>query len=228
MERDKSWIVYLHINRINKKVYVGITHHSNPNKRWRSGEGYRGAFFHNAISKYGWNAFSHIIFCRTSKPSACLLEQSLIHYYKSKGLSYNIGLGGEGSSSFSEETKDKLRKYTPWIKGRHHTKDALVKISKSSRERHLSEETKRKIGDANRGSRNGMFGKSVPPHIKKRISERFSKPVLQFDLDGNFISEFSSASEAEHILNVKGSHIGCCCLGKRKTAYGYKWKYKYE
>lgn len=42
----------------------------------------------------------------------------------------------------------------------------------------------------------------------------------------NIINRFSSASEAERYLNGRGSHIGCCCLGKRKTAYGYKWKYE--
>ena len=51
-------------------------------------------------------------------------------------------------------------------------------------------------------------------------------PVLQLDSNDNIINRFSSASEAERHLNGKGSHISCCCLGKRKTAYGYKWKYE--
>lgn len=224
--KNNKWTIYLHINKLNRKVYVGITHHNNPNKRWRNGEGYRGSVFYNAIKKYGWNNFNHLIFCKTSKNLACILEQTLIHYYKKHNISYNIGLGGEGSSSFSEETKNKLRQYTPWIKGKHHTKDALDKISKASKERHPSEETKRKIGFANRGSKNGMFNKTVSKDIRDKISKRFSKSVLQFSLDGTFIKEYSSAIEAERSLNVKGGHIGCCCLEKRKTAYGYKWKYK--
>ena len=39
-------------------------------------------------------------------------------------------------------------------------------------------------------------------------------------------NEFPSATEAERLLGVKGKHISCCCNGKRKTAYGYKWSYK--
>lgn len=77
-----------------------------------------------------------------------------------------------------------------------------------------------------RGSNNGMFGKPMPPNTKTAIIIAVSKPVLQLDLNDNIINRFSSASEAERHLNGKGSHISCCCLGKRKTAYGYRWKYE--
>jgi hypothetical protein len=134
-------------------------------------------------------------------------------------------LGGEGAESFSDETKEKLKQYAPWIKGKHHTEKAKKKISEAGR-RSCSEETKRKIGRANKGHNNGMYGKHVSDYVKKLISDKFSKPVLQLDLNNNIINRFSSASEAERYLNGRGSHIGCCCLGKRKTAYGYKWKYE--
>lgn len=84
----------------------------------------------------------------------------------------------------------------------------------------------RSTKNPNRRWRNGMYGKHVSDYVKKLISDKFSKPVLQLDLNNNIINRFSSASEAERYLNGRGSHIGCCCLGKRKTAYGYKWKYE--
>lgn len=83
-----------------------------------------------------------------------------------------------------------------------------------------------KISIANRGSNNGMFGKPMPLNTKTAIIIAVSKPVLQLDSNDNIINRFSSASEAERHLNGKGSHISCCCLGKRKTAYGYRWKYE--
>lgn len=64
---------------------------------------------YKAALKYGWDTFSHVILCKTTKERACLLEQSFIKLYKSRGLSYNIGLGGEGTESFSDETKEKLK-----------------------------------------------------------------------------------------------------------------------
>lgn len=225
--RDRSWLVYLHKNKTNGKVYVGITHFTdNPNKRWCNGNGYRqSSLIYKAFVKYGWNNFSHTVLCRTSKHEACILEQSLIHLYKSKGLSYNIGLGGEGSESFSEETKNKLRQYTPWIKGKHHTEESIEKIRQASR-RPCSEETKKKIGNSNRGINNGMYGKPISEELKLKLKSILSKPVLQLDKDDNIIAEFSSASEAEKYLGVKGRHISCCCTGKRSSAYGYKWRYK--
>lgn len=224
---NNSWVVYIHKNKINGKVYVGITHFAdNPNKRWVNGNGYRqSSLIYKAIVKYGWNSFSHIVLCRTSKQKACLLEQALIHLYKSKGLSYNIGLGGEGSESFSEETKNKLRQYTPWIKGKHHTDESIEKIRQASK-RPCSEETKRKIGDSNRGANNGMYGKTISDKLKLKLKLIASKPVLQLDKDNTVIAEFASASEAERYLGVKGNHVSCCCLGKRSSAYGYKWRYK--
>lgn len=226
---ETRYIVYLHKNKFNNKVYVGITHYiNNPNKRWVNGKGYKNnPILNKAILKYGWNNFNHIIIGETSKSIACKIEQSLIKYYKQNNLSYNIGLGGEGTESFSEETKQKLRKYSPWIKGKSHTKEAKRKISEAGK-RPCSEETKIKIGNSNRGSNNGMFGKHISELNKLKIKQRFSKPVLQLDMNNNIIREFSSATEAEHYLKVKGSHISCCCTGRRKTAYGYKWRYKNE
>jgi hypothetical protein len=60
----------------------------------------------------------------------------------------------------------------------------------------------------------------------KRIIETMSKPVLQMEMNGNVIAEFPSIQEAQRVLSI--SHIWDCIVGKRKTAGGYKWRYKYE
>lgn len=60
--------------------------------------------------------------------------------------------------------------------------------------------------------------------VSKNTNGIRSKPVLQYDLDGNLIKEWPSVSEIERKLGFY--HISCCCLGKYKTAYGYIWKYK--
>lgn len=55
-----------------------------------------------------------------------------------------------------------------------------------------------------------------------------SKPVLQYDLDGNLIKEYMSQSDAAKALGHPKSHtdIGRCCKGRLKTSCGYVWKYK--
>ncbi|MDA3837240.1 MAG: NUMOD1 domain-containing DNA-binding protein [Nanoarchaeota archaeon] len=56
------------------------------------------------------------------------------------------------------------------------------------------------------------------------ISRR--RKVKQFDINGNFIKEYISLSEAFRITHTNTGNIHSCCLGKRKQASGYKWKYK--
>ena len=53
-----------------------------------------------------------------------------------------------------------------------------------------------------------------------------SKPIEQYDLEGNFIKEWDSATQVERDLGFNHSNISKCCLGRYNTAYNYKWKYK--
>ena len=58
--KEKKFCVYAHIFP-NGKRYIGITS-KHPNARWESGNGYRdGSPIRNAINKYGWENFEHII-----------------------------------------------------------------------------------------------------------------------------------------------------------------------
>lgn len=60
----------------------------------------------------------------------------------------------------------------------------------------------------------------------ERRAKKQSKVVLQFDLNDNFIKEYPSAIQIERENGFGQGNISKCCKGKRKTAYGYKWKYK--
>lgn len=206
------YIVYLHINKKNNKVYVGITKHLNPELRWKNGKGYTKCVkFYRAIIKYSQDNFSHIVLCKTSQQQAEVLEAALIGYYKRHNRSYNITDGGERN--------------IPSMLGKHHTSVTIEKIREAGR-RPCSEETKHKISIANLGSKNGMYGKTLSSTALEKIKKKFSKPVLQFSLQGKIVTEFSSIMEAERFMNKKGKHISCCRRGVRKTAYGYIWKYK--
>ena len=60
----------------------------------------------------------------------------------------------------------------------------------------------------------------------QRISEKTSKPVLQFTKDGELIREWKSATDVQRNLGYDNSHISKCCNEKRKSANGFVWKYK--
>ena len=57
---------------------------------------------------------------------------------------------------------------------------------------------------------------------------QFSKPLLQFTIDGKFIKEWENASQVKRELGYCAENIRSVCNGKRKIANGYKWKYKEE
>jgi len=58
-----------------------------------------------------------------------------------------------------------------------------------------------------------------------RAAKTKSKKVEQFMLDGTHICTWFSTIEIERELGYANQNISSCCRGKRKTAYGYIWKY---
>lgn len=87
--------------------------------------------------------------------------------------------------------------------------------------------------------KNGDFkGLLITEEKKKQLSKLFkgrkqgkdnicSIKVAQIDLDGNLLQVFNSIREAGRALGDvrKNGHIADVCKGKRKVAWGYKWKY---
>lgn len=61
-----------------------------------------------------------------------------------------------------------------------------------------------------------------------QLNNSNSKPVIQMDLDGNFIAEYPSLSEVYRQTGIFAQNIGRCCMGKAPQTHGFKWKYKYE
>lgn len=57
---------------------------------------------------------------------------------------------------------------------------------------------------------------------------KLSKPIIQYDKQGNFIKEWVSVNEVERVTGYSHSHIVNCCNHNKlhKSAYGYIWRYK--
>ena len=56
--------------------------------------------------------------------------------------------------------------------------------------------------------------------------ERCSKPVLQYTLDGEFIREWASATQAKIEGGFHQGHIAACCRGEQNKHKNCIWKYK--
>ena len=62
--------------------------------------------------------------------------------------------------------------------------------------------------------------------VAKYAKENYSKKIIQYDLNGNFIKEWNSMADIWRGLGIRASLICRCCKGLRTHTYGYIWKYK--
>lgn len=94
-----------------------------------------------------------------------------------------------------------------------------------------TKETRRKMSIAKIGKPSNAKGRKVSNEQKEllaklrlgSISTR-RRAVLQLDLNNNIIKEFSGLTIAEKETKINNIHR--CINGGRKTAGGFKWKYK--
>lgn len=60
----------------------------------------------------------------------------------------------------------------------------------------------------------------------KILGKSSAKPVIQYDLQGNFIKKWGSMTEASRSLNIGTPHITQCCNKERRKAGNYIWRYE--
>ncbi len=58
------------------------------------------------------------------------------------------------------------------------------------------------------------------------VNNKNKRPVVQYTLDDDYVNDFCSIAEASRELKINVSSISSVCLNVRKTAGGYKWKYR--
>ena len=104
----------------------------------------------------------------------------------------------------------------------------------SGEEYKLEEKVKNAIYHVPKGADNPQYGRKLSSEHKQKIglksagkSNPSAKSVAQYDLDGNLIKKWDYCKEAAIALGnpQKVSSIVACARGRRKTAYGYIWKY---
>lgn len=192
---NKNYIVYKH-TAPNGKIYIGQTGQKNPKRRWQNGEGYKpNSHFYNAIKKYGWDNFEHVIVADgLTKEEADWLEKFLIDYYETtdRTKGYNNTSGGDGSFEMTDEAKQKMS-------------EAKLGIKLSDEHRkHLSEAHKR-IGD--------FFVKLAAEKTAKKdsiIAENYdyTKPVREnvkilkgkgFDISSSRLYEWTKKNNIETV-----------------------------
>lgn len=65
-------------------------------------------------------------------------------------------------------------------------------------------------------------------HSENAGKDKEKLSILMYDLNGNFIREWESKWEVHKTLGIPNGNLVKVCYGKRKSAGGYIWKFKYE
>jgi group I intron endonuclease len=207
---EKRYTVYMHINKVNNKRYIGITSQK-PEVRWDYGFGYKKQIvFWNAIQKYGWDNFEHIIFMdNLSVKEARHIEQLLIELYKTNcnryynpSYGYNMTDGGESN---------------PML-GRHHTEETKEKLSVARIECWKDEQYCQSQIESHKwqtGENHPFWGKCHSQETKEKISCACTKyGVFCIELE----MAFKNAEDAKRQTGVDSSDIRKCCKGLKNYA----------
>lgn len=96
------------------------------------------------------------------------------------------------------------------------SEETKQKLSEANKGKHHTEETKQKMSENAGRSMKGKFGSENPS----------SKKVAQYDKQTNeLIKIWDSIADIERELGINHSNISKCCKGKQKSAGGYVWRY---
>ena len=202
--------IYKIENKLNGKIYIGKTlktiqerwkEHCHDFKRQRCEK----RPLYSAMNKYGIENFfiEEIEQCEANILSE--REKYWIEYYGSFKYGYNATTGGDGRSYLDYDLILSL-----WQEGK--TAKEIAKI-------------------LNHDEYSVRLALDIKGITSEKRQERSiilrSKSVAKLDLNTDEILEvFPSQMEAYRSLGKQQSgHISQVCNGKRKTAYGYKWKW---
>ena len=245
-----NYKVYVHINKINNKKYVGITKQK-PQGRWGN-NGFRykkQQKFYRAIQKYGWDNFEHIIlYEHLTAEEAGEIEKQLIEKYDSYNNGYNADLGGN-VTNHSPETLEKMRQS---MLGKKHTEETKQKISNSKEKSRvycieknkiyssITEASKDTDTDASsiikcckgkmltaggytwRYADEEKYNKYIINTINRK--DKSKKPVICLTT-GKY---YDTVTEAAKDTNSDPSNIIKVCKGKYKTTNNLRWSYVNE
>lgn len=212
--------VYRHI-RLDKNIpfYIGIGSDEGGKyvRAFKKDKRNRNSIWNNIVSKTYYEV--EILFDNITWDEACNKEIEFISLYKrihDGGILANMTKGGDGSLGvvFSKET---CRKLSIALKGKNTWSRGRVGPRKGVK---LSEETKKKLSESHKGIVKTVTQKKIDSEIRQRF------PILQFDLQMNFIKRHDSLRLAAKSLGINSSGISEAANGKRKQRSGFIWRFE--
>lgn len=210
-DKDKTFTVYKYTLKGTNRVYIGQTCLTIKERAGNQGHRYNHCIkFYNAIKKFGWDNFEcEILAENLTLEEANKLEDEYILKYNSIENGFNLNRGGR-NHLWTEEQRQQMRERNLGEKNPNYGKPR-------------SEETKRKISDANKIS---QLGRKHSQETKEKMSQVHKKYIPIKCIETGIV--YNCPSDAAVDIGKKpnsAGHITEVCKGKRQTAYGYHWMY---
>lgn len=238
-EKLLEGIIYKYRNKIDNKVYIGQT--IDEAKRMYCHKLCKGMnHFHNAIRKYGWDAFEYKVLFRvycTNKQDLTntlnIKESLAIRYFNStdENKGYNILKGGSNSYNPKKRKIVQLTLDGKFIKYWDSIKDAEIGLGINNS--WISSCCADMNGVRSCAGCLWMYKEDYIKIIKsgesiKTYHKYNQRAIVQLSKDNEFIKEWPTITNASKILGLSRASIGRSCRRNKKNilAGGFKWQYK--
>ena len=198
--------VYIFVNKQNNKKYIGKTTMKINNRfsahLYNCYNSKHDNYFYKAVRKYTWEGFDKYIIFQTEEFEMTNENKKLVDFIICKKEIEFINKFQSNNSQFG---------YNLTNGG-----DGVVGCK-------FSDETKAKMSESRKGKGNSMYGKTLEKNPR-------SIPIVQLDLNNNFLKEWSCAAEIHNELGFSISRIRDCYNNKCEKYKNFKWikKSNYE
>lgn len=231
-----SNVLYLHLNQINKKCYVGITV-MQAGERWSSGAAYkRNRRFGAAIQKHGWEAFDSFILAfadnRDSLNQAEILAIAAAGGHKTK-FTYNLSPGGD---LVAENDKPLVGVLLGTSKERRFKSgsDAARQLGMTNPDMPMS------VARGDRTSAAGWWFRFKDDVTKKpptswgetfrieQVRRKQGKNIIAVNYKTLEEREFRTAAQAAQELGIEQSQVSTIAAGKTELVSAKGWWFRFK
>lgn len=238
--------IYMITNNVNGHMYIGKHKFNKPyldKSYWGSGT----VHLQNAYNKYGKDNFTRSIlqWIETNNDDLNEAEIKWIDVFDtySNPKHYNKTHGGDGNVMSGESHPLYKKGYliagenNPFW-GKKHTEESRKLMSKALLGKYRGKNSPNygriHTEEERQKNRKAHLGKGHTDEWKANASKRvsggdnpWSRRVVQYDLDWNFVREYSYIGETR-LYGFDPNGVSLCCRGKNKDSIyrGFHWKYK--
>lgn len=224
-----NYKVYVHINNVNGKMYVGQTCQKTLKNRFGTdGNQYKKCpIFWNAIKKYGFENFNHILlFDNLTKDMADIIEKEIIKKYNTtnRKFGYNLNAGGQNDFSYK----------------RYHVyqyNDLGTMIKKWDSMEDIRDKLGYKVSSISRCCRNECktykgfiwsYKKMTKEEVKNKVKKNNIRGVRLYTKYCEYIKTYNSIKEASEDIGINYGTIQTACQYKGTIITNKQYRFVYD